>query len=45
MDQTKMRILSAAAKLFDTYGYKGTSVRQIAAEAQVNSALISYHFQ
>ncbi len=40
-----MRILSAAAKLFDTYGYKGTSVRQIAAEAQVNSALISYHFQ
>ncbi|MGZ0050304.1 forespore capture DNA-binding protein RefZ [Brevibacillus gelatini] len=45
MDQTKMRILSAAAKLFDTYGYKGTSVRQIAAEAQVNAALISYHFQ
>ncbi|WP_025843929.1 forespore capture DNA-binding protein RefZ [Brevibacillus agri] len=45
MDQTKMRILSAAAKLFDTYGYKGTSVRQIAAEAKVNSALISYHFQ
>lgn len=40
-----MRILSAAAKLFDTYGYKGTSVRQIAAEAQVNAALISYHFQ
>lgn len=45
MDQTKMRILSAAAKLFDIHGYKGTSVRQIAEEAQVNSALISYHFQ
>ncbi|WNC13250.1 forespore capture DNA-binding protein RefZ [Brevibacillus brevis] len=45
MDQTKMRILSAAAKLFDIYGYKGTSVRLIAEEAQVNSALISYHFQ
>ncbi|MFD2370878.1 forespore capture DNA-binding protein RefZ [Brevibacillus sp. GCM10020057] len=44
MDQTKMRILSAAAKLFDIYGYKGTSVRHIAEEAQVNSALISYHF-
>lgn len=44
MDQTKMRILSAAAKLFDIYGYKGTSVRKIAEEAQVNSALISYHF-
>lgn len=45
MDQTKLRILSAAAKLFDIHGYKGTSVRQIAEKAQVNSALISYHFQ
>jgi AcrR family transcriptional regulator len=45
LDQTKMRILSAAAKLFDVYGYHGTSVRQIAEEAQVNLALISYHFQ
>lgn len=44
MDQTKMRILSAAAKLFDIHGYKGTSVRHIAEEARVNSALISYHF-
>jgi len=45
MDQTKMRILSAAAKLFDIYGYKGTSVRKIAEEADANVALISYHFQ
>jgi AcrR family transcriptional regulator len=45
MEQTKLRILSAAAKLFDIYGYKGTSVRKIAEEAQVNVALISYHFQ
>jgi AcrR family transcriptional regulator len=45
MDQTKMRILSAAARLFDIYGFKGTSVRKIAEEAQVNVALISYHFQ
>ncbi|MGG1663446.1 forespore capture DNA-binding protein RefZ [Brevibacillus sp. NRS-1366] len=45
MDQTKLRILSAAAKLFDIHGYKGTSVRHIAEEARVNSALISYHFQ
>jgi len=37
--------LRAAAKLFDTQGYKGTSVRQIAEEAEVNLALISYHFQ
>lgn len=45
IDQTKFRILSAAAKLFDTQGYNGTSVRQIAEEAQVNLALISYHFR
>ena len=45
MDQTKMRILSAAARLFDTYGYHGTSVRKIAKEANVNVALISYYFQ
>lgn len=40
-----MRILSAAAKLFDIHGYHGTSVRKIAEEADVNVALISYHFQ
>ncbi len=45
VDQTKLRILSAAAKLFDGQGYNGTSVRQIAQEANVNVALISYHFQ
>lgn len=44
MDQTKLRILSAAAMLFDQKGYHGTSVRQIAEQADVNVALISYHF-
>ncbi len=43
--QTRKRILEAAAKLFDAHGYDGTSVRQIAEEAKVNLALISYHFQ
>lgn len=43
-DQTRLKIISAAAKLFDAQGYKGTSVRQIAQEANVNVALISYHF-
>lgn len=43
--QTRQRILKAAAKLFDAHGYDGTSVRQIAEEAKVNLALISYHFQ
>lgn len=42
---TELRILRAAEKLFDAQGYKGTSVRQIAEEADVNLALISYHFK
>jgi AcrR family transcriptional regulator len=42
--QTRQRILDAAAKLFDAHGYHGTSVRQIAEEAKVNLALISYYF-
>lgn len=44
-EHTRLKILSAAAKLFDAQGYKGTSVRQIAQEANVNVALISYYFQ
>ncbi|UFJ41569.1 forespore capture DNA-binding protein RefZ [Brevibacillus humidisoli] len=43
-DQTKARILAAAAKLFDAQGFDGTTVRQIAKEADVNLALISYYF-
>nr|WP_206529887.1 forespore capture DNA-binding protein RefZ [Brevibacillus sp. SYP-B805] len=37
--------MEAAAKLFDAQGYNGTTVRQIAEEAKVNVALISYYFQ
>ena len=44
-EQTKERILAAAAKLFDAQGFDGTTVRQIAKEADVNLALISYHFK
>lgn len=44
VEQTRWRILTAAAKLFDAHGYHGASVRQIADEAGVNLALISYHF-
>lgn len=40
-----MRILRAAAKLFDAQSYHGTSLRQIAQAANVNVALISYYFQ
>lgn len=44
-ERTKMRILTAAVKLFDAQGFDGTTVRQIAEAADVNLALISYHFQ
>ncbi|MFB4210636.1 forespore capture DNA-binding protein RefZ [Shouchella sp. JSM 1781072] len=43
-DQTKESIKHAATRLFYTHGYHGTSVRDIAKEASVNSALISYYF-
>ncbi len=44
-ERTRMRILTAAVKLFDAQGFDGTTVRQIAEAADVNLALISYHFQ
>ncbi|GAE34157.1 forespore capture DNA-binding protein RefZ [Halalkalibacter akibai] len=45
MKETKKeKILDAAARLFYTQGYDGTSVRDIASKAKVNVALVSYHF-
>ncbi|MFD0260688.1 TetR family transcriptional regulator [Kitasatospora indigofera] len=41
---TKDLITEAARGLFLRHGYRGTTVRAIAAEAGVDSALISYHF-
>jgi AcrR family transcriptional regulator len=41
---TRARISEAARALFLEYGYKGTTVRAVAAAAGVDSALISYHF-
>ncbi|MBS1950431.1 MAG: hypothetical protein OJF59_000359 [Cytophagales bacterium] len=41
---TKEKILSAAQELFEEQGFDGTSVRDIAAKANVNVALINYHF-
>ncbi|WP_236647314.1 TetR family transcriptional regulator [Micromonospora sicca] len=41
---TKARIAEAARELFLAHGYKGTTVRAVAAAASVDSALISYHF-
>ncbi len=41
---TKEKMLDAAVRLFHTQGYDGTSVRDIATKANVNVALVSYHF-
>ncbi|MDQ6845730.1 MAG: TetR family transcriptional regulator [Bacteroidota bacterium] len=40
----KETILSTAMKLFGQKGFEGTSVRDIAKEADVNLAMISYYF-
>ena len=42
--ETKRRILEAASALFAERGLGGTSVRDIAAAADVNAALVSHHF-
>ncbi|WP_112247302.1 TetR/AcrR family transcriptional regulator [Kribbella monticola] len=41
---TKARIAEVAYDLFLKHGYRGTTVRRVAAAAEVDSALISYHF-
>lgn len=41
---TRARILESASKLFATQGLGRTSVREIAAAAGVNAALVSHHF-
>ncbi len=40
----KETIIESAIKLFSTKGFEGTSVREIAAEAGVNVAMINYYF-
>ncbi|MBO9131205.1 forespore capture DNA-binding protein RefZ [Bacillus sp. 165] len=41
---TKQKIIEAAISLFNTKGYDGTSVRDIAKTAKMNAANISYYF-
>ena len=41
---TSEKILSAARELFEEKGFDLTSVREIATKADVNVALINYHF-
>lgn len=44
-DQTRQRILEAAARQFSEHGLTGTRTEKIAAEASVNKALLYYYFQ
>ncbi|WP_379965393.1 forespore capture DNA-binding protein RefZ [Ectobacillus sp. sgz5001026] len=44
MTSTKQKIIDAAVFLFNTQGFDGTSVRDIARKADVNAANISYYF-
>jgi AcrR family transcriptional regulator len=39
------RLIRAAARLFAEHGFDGVSVRQIAAAAEANSALVGYYFR
>lgn len=42
--EPRQRILEAAIRLFARQGYAGTGVRQIAREAGVNLAMVSYYY-
>jgi AcrR family transcriptional regulator len=42
---TQERILKTAVRLFADRGYEVTSIRTIAARANVNQAAINYHFK
>ena len=43
-DETRERILDAAVQVLSKKGYSGAGVREIAREADVNLAMISYYF-
>lgn len=42
--ERKQKVIDAAVMLFNTNGFSGTSVREIAKKANVNVGLISYYF-
>ena len=42
--ETRQRLIDESLRLFAEHGFKGVSVRDIAAAAQANVAAVSYHF-
>ncbi|ARI76789.1 forespore capture DNA-binding protein RefZ [Halobacillus mangrovi] len=44
-NDTRQKVLDVACRLFYSKGFNGTSVRDIAKEANVNVSLISYYFK
>lgn len=43
-EESRARLVAAAARLFAARGFDGVSVRELAAAADVNVAAVSYHF-
>ena len=44
VDNTRTRLLKAAAEVFAEHGYENATVRQICTRAGANVALVNYHF-
>ena len=42
--ETRQRIIETALRLFAEHGFRGVSVRDLSAAAQVNVAAVNYHF-
>ena len=43
-DNTRTRLLKAAAEVFAEHGYENATIRQICTRADANVALVNYHF-
>jgi len=43
-EDTRAKLLDAAAEVFAEVGYQGATIRKICARAGVNGALVNYHF-